>query len=88
MIKHNWDFHGCLTGDCPHEKQSECDAALKDHWKEAFDCAAKALAFYADHTNWERIEGHTQWASNLKVQDCALLNCGGGRARLALQAVN
>lgn len=43
-----------------------------------------ALEFYADSKNWERIEGHTKWASNLKVQDCALLNCGGGRARLAL----
>lgn len=21
-------FYGCLTGDCPHEKQTECDAAI------------------------------------------------------------
>lgn len=43
-----------------------------------------ALAFYADRNNWERIEGHTKWASNLNKPDCAMLNCGGGRARLAL----
>lgn len=23
------DYHGCLTGDCPHEKQTECDAELQ-----------------------------------------------------------
>lgn len=23
------DYHGCLTGDCPHERQSECDKELK-----------------------------------------------------------
>lgn len=45
----------------------------------------KALQFYANKDIWERIEGHTRWASNLKVDDCALLNCGGGRARLALK---
>lgn len=27
-------FHGCSTGDCPHQKQSECDAALHDLKKE------------------------------------------------------
>lgn len=44
----------------------------------------EALKYYADRHNWERIEGHTAWASNLNNQDCAMLNCGGGRARLAL----
>jgi hypothetical protein len=24
------DHNGCFTGDCPHEKQAECDAALKN----------------------------------------------------------
>lgn len=28
--------HGCLTGDCPHEKQSECDKALADEVRELF----------------------------------------------------
>ena len=23
-IKSALEFHGCLTGDCPHEKQNEC----------------------------------------------------------------
>ncbi len=31
------EFHGCLTGDCPHDKQSDCDAALKIHWKGAYE---------------------------------------------------
>jgi hypothetical protein len=26
IIKDQW--HGCLTGDCPHNKQAECDAAM------------------------------------------------------------
>jgi len=43
----------------------------------------RALEFYAARENWEVIVGHTKWASNLNKQDCALLNCGGGRARLA-----
>lgn len=25
----NPDYFGCLTGDCPHQTQAECDAALK-----------------------------------------------------------
>lgn len=29
----NQDFFGCFTGDCPHEKQIECDAAIKE-WAE------------------------------------------------------
>ena len=33
----NDDWHGCLTGDCPHEKYFECDAALKDYFKEQRD---------------------------------------------------
>ena len=27
----NADWFGCPTGDCPHEKQSECDAAMVEH---------------------------------------------------------
>ena len=26
------NYHGCLTGDCPHEKQCECDNSLKEHF--------------------------------------------------------
>lgn len=29
------DAHGCLTGDCPHEKEHECTAALLAHVEEA-----------------------------------------------------
>lgn len=36
------DWHGCLTGDCPHGKYYECDAALKDHFKEQRDAHKKA----------------------------------------------
>jgi hypothetical protein len=38
------DYHGCLTGDCPHDKQSECDAALAIHWKEAYAQLQSELA--------------------------------------------
>lgn len=51
----------------------------------------EALEFYADSKNWMRswiTNGEdikpAAWADKLKVEDCALLNCGGGRARKAL----
>lgn len=28
IMKGALQWHGCLTGDCPHDKQVECDAAL------------------------------------------------------------
>jgi hypothetical protein len=43
--------------------------------------------FYANSKNWESIVGHTRWMSNLSIEDCALLNCGGGRARVAIKKV-
>ena len=51
----------------------------------------EALKWYADRNNWmrsyifdtERLVPNS-WADKLKSQDCAMLNCGGGRARLAL----
>lgn len=27
-------YHGCLTGDCPHEFQGQCDKALADDYRE------------------------------------------------------
>lgn len=45
----------------------------------------EALEFYADKNNWEKIDGNSLWASNLKIQDCAYFNAGGGRARKALE---
>lgn len=32
-LKHNFNIedHACATGDCPHEKQSECDETLKSY---------------------------------------------------------
>lgn len=54
---------------------------------DALEIALEALEFYADRTNWERIDGHTRWSSNLKIQDWALYNTGGGRARLALAKI-
>lgn len=71
---------------------------MESSFKEGFDAcyahmmplleeAMGALGFYADRKNWERIAGHTKWASNLNTQDCAMLNCGGGRARLTLTSL-
>jgi hypothetical protein len=28
------EYHGCLTGDCPHWKQSDCDTELAKYKKE------------------------------------------------------
>lgn len=27
-------YHGCLTGDCPHDTQAECDKSLADAYRE------------------------------------------------------
>lgn len=51
------------------------------------EVARGALEFYANKDNWERIEGHTKWASNFKLLDCALYNAGGGRARMAIAKI-
>ena len=32
-------YHGCLTGDCPHEKQEDCDEAVKVFEKELREIA-------------------------------------------------
>jgi hypothetical protein len=56
--------------------------------------ALEGLEFYADRNNWMRSWitygeniSPSQWADKLKVQDCAMLNCGGGRARLTLASI-
>lgn len=57
---------------------------------EDFAPAIEALKFYGDRKNWDRTviaKGSeittSNWADKLIVMDCALLNCGGGRARIA-----
>ena len=40
----DYNYHGCLTGDCPHTQQLQCDRALKDHWKESLDEAQAEIA--------------------------------------------
>jgi len=30
--------HGCLTGDCPHERQAECTRAVEKHVNEIARC--------------------------------------------------
>lgn len=37
-------WHGCLTGDCPHDKASECVEALHDYIEEASEAAGIVLA--------------------------------------------
>jgi hypothetical protein len=78
------------------KEQARQDAAdickqLYEHQLESKDQQIKilkdALEFYADTGNWELVLGHTRWRSNLKVTDCALFNTGGGRARMALKAL-
>jgi len=50
---------------------------------EALAVLLEAVGFYASTEHWEYIPGHTKWCSNLNVEDCAMYNAGGGRARMA-----
>ena len=75
-----------------YEVNDEREVAFENGFNAAYDLMQEkvkvlvdALEFYADIKNWEKIEGHTKWASNLMVEDCSLYNCGGGRAREALK---
>lgn len=62
--------------------QSACDILLP-----LIEEMKETLQVYGKKGNWEYIEGHTTWASNLTIQDCAMYNCGGGRARIALSKI-
>lgn len=43
----NDDFHGCKTGDCPHEKQVECDKALaEDGLRHTRQCGRFSDVYY------------------------------------------
>ena len=44
----------------------------------------EALKFYADKENWSRATGN-KVANILNKDDFAMLNCGGGRARIVLK---
>lgn len=35
------EFHGCNTGDCPHDTQAECDATLVKAYKEELETVQK-----------------------------------------------
>lgn len=48
------DFHGCTTGDCPHEKQGDCDDTLSGFKNEK---ALSKDALFQDMLN-ELIEIH------------------------------
>lgn len=70
--------------------QAGFDAATVIH-QERTKKLVEALEWYANRENWIRsyIFPHGEpaispWADKLKHQDCAMINCGGGRARLAL----
>lgn len=94
----DYDYHGCLTGDCPHEKESQCDAALKEHYKSAAEdvCnaygvqgiqlhdARRVIEFYAK--GWAPKTGHTK---GLRVDaykpNVALSEDHGERARKFLE---
>lgn len=74
----------CRPDDIAKIANEKLDPVLKE--------LVEALAWYSDRNNWmrsyvfdtERLVP-SAWADKLKSQDCAMLNCGGGRARLALQ---
>lgn len=73
-----------MSLDCAFARGFDACAA---HLLPIIEEAKEALQVYGKKGNWEYIEGHTNWASNLKIQDCAMYNCGGGAARKALAAL-
>lgn len=52
--------------------------------KKQLESARGVIGFYGDKFNWKR-SLESKWADTLKDQDCAYLNCGGGRARKWLE---
>lgn len=39
------EFHGCKTGDCPHEKESDCWESLAQYAQESIDQARSDAAY-------------------------------------------
>lgn len=74
---------GCFTGDCPHNEQVECDAAIRAEYTELrneIDALAWRLALAKSALeNWRR---HHEWCA-VKVGPFAPCNCGLNDAILA-----
>lgn len=47
--------HGCLTGDCPHERGNECDADIRRYIAELCNEGQRL------QERVERLEGHLNW---------------------------
>ncbi len=57
------EWHGCLTGDCPHTKQTDCDAALALYRAEKIIAELEANAAHLHSISSESGEADTQLAA-------------------------
>lgn len=66
------EAHGCLTGDCPHQRQSECDADLAQYLREilSYDSAIDP-----------QLEPGSKWSS--KNRHYVILSRDGERVKVA-----
>lgn len=90
-------YHGCLTGDCPHENQLSCSQDLIEYSHEAatrklltiVEAALSMAEFYGDGNNWIEIDGTDGCLEQIKNDSYKHDNgysLGGKRAR-AFQAL-
>lgn len=54
------EYHACLTGDCDHAKQKECDACIDEFAVMIFANALRKRLTYA------RKKGHRGWTNKLE----------------------
>lgn len=72
-VKEILDYHGCVSGDCPHEKYTEC---LETLVRAGFDEAAKIGADYIkeDKCTCKSVRCHVSLEYDLdKCARCATL---------------
>lgn len=63
-------FHGCMTGDCPHEKQAQCDASLKE-----FALAQCPYGVPGDRL-WVRETWGIGWQAGMLIDPCINYRAG------------
>lgn len=86
-------YHGCFTGDCPHDKQEECDKAIAEHRAELEAEAAQSPLPVTQTVEQmaedyvERTQGPSKIPTDLSPTRCAIRNAyADGMKRAAAQA--